>query len=113
MKIASLVLALVCAVLLPGASYAAQPKAKHPAARILVPSTVRNTKVIHPPGPVKSGIAPQGSLQRQPLISNSTSLPRIIVRHRGSNPAAVGGAATSNAKNTGAVNGTQIIRRHY
>jgi hypothetical protein len=106
-------LMLICA-LIQGTSYASQPKAKHPAARIPTPSTVRNTNVVHPSAPVRSaGAINQGAIQHHNVSVSNTSLPRIVVRHRGPNPAVVGGAATSNAKNTAAVSGTRMNPRHY
>ncbi len=81
-----------------------------------------NPTRLHQPGLDKSG-TPTDSGSRQGEIAN-TALPRrppsVIrpsvplhndVRHRGANPAVIGGSANSNSRSTGAINGTGMHRR--
>ena len=109
MKTLSFMVALLCAVLIHGTSDASQRKTKHHAVRIPTPPT----KVNHPSGPVRSAIVVNQRVQHQNVTNSNTSPPRIVMRHRGSNPAVIGGSATSNAKNTAAISGTRMNRRHY
>lgn len=77
---------------------------------------------LHQPGSDKSGGAPKsGFIQREtvnsavPLragsvIRPSTPLPNHV-RHRGPNPAVVGGSANLDGRNAGAINGTRVHRK--
>ena len=56
--------------------------------------TLHRTQPVRPPGVVRTNA---------PSLSN--------VRHRGSNPAVIGGPASSGTRNTAALNGNQIGRR--
>lgn len=73
-------------------------------------------------GPDKSATAAQGGLIQNERVNNTPSVrqpshaPRIAsslsnVRHRGPNPAFVGGTANSKTANAGAIDGTHMIRR--
>jgi hypothetical protein len=53
--------------------------------------TVQNTLPVRPPSVVRAAV---------PSLDN--------VRHRGPNPAVIGGAANSDSRNTGAINGTRM-----
>jgi len=59
----------------------------------------RNETLNHTP----SNCGPSAVRPAVPLLSN--------VRHRGANPAIVGGAGNSNSRNTGALDGTHMNRR--
>ena len=61
--------------------------------------SARNETVSHAP----SNRAPSSVRPSMPSLSN--------VRHRGANPAIVGGVGTSNARNFGALDGTHMNRR--
>ncbi len=84
-------------------------------------STHQNTFDVHQPGSeVSRGLVRGGSIQNEAvkrvLPVRSPSMLRPVTpsldnaRHRGPNPAAIGGSASSNASNTGAINGTGMHR---
>ena len=54
---------------------------------------------------------PARSTSVRPSVASLNPLPSINVRHRGSNPAVVGGSANSGISNSGAINGTGMHRR--
>jgi hypothetical protein len=73
-------------------------------------------------GSNKSGGAAKGGLIRQGQANGTQSLrtPDVVrprapslnnVRHRGANPAVIGGAANSDARDSGAINGTRVHRK--
>ena len=71
-----------------------------------------------PSGVTKDGLiqshneTPQRSLPGRPLGVVQTTAPSLSnVRHRGSNPAVIGGLASSDTRNTAAINGNQFGRR--
>jgi hypothetical protein len=81
-----------------------------------------NAMNLHQPGSDKSGGAAKGGLIQRETVN--TALPRrppsVIrpsvpllnnVRHRGANPAVIGGAANSDGRNTGVINGARVHRR--
>jgi hypothetical protein len=80
------------------------------------------SKNSHRPGSDKSGGAAQNGLARNKTVSHAPSnrapsavrpsVPSLSnVRHRGANPAIVGGVGASNARNSGALDGTHMNRR--
>jgi hypothetical protein len=79
--------------------------------------------VLHQRGSNKSGGAASRGLIRNETLRNAvpvrtssvaqtTGPSRNNVRHRGSNPAAVTGSVNSNRRNTGAIDGTRMSRKH-
>lgn len=89
-----------------------------------------NAANLHQPGLAKAGAAAKGGLIQNKIASKATPvrLPGTVrpaaaslnpslnnVRHRGPNPAVVGGSAggsaNSNSSNTGAINGTRMHRK--
>jgi hypothetical protein len=73
---------------------------------------------LHQPGSAKSG---GGSIQHgtvnralrvRPNVVRPAAPPLSSVRHRGANPGVVSGSANSDGRNTGAINGTRMNRRH-
>jgi hypothetical protein len=86
-----------------------------------------NAMNLHPPGSDKSGGAAKGgfiknekvnrALMARPTgvarstVASLNPLPNNNVRHRGPNPAVVGGSANSASSNTGGLNGTRMNRR--
>lgn len=74
------------------------------------------------PASNKSGRATKDRLSRDETGNNTLSIrPTVVrpavpsfnnVRHRDANPAVVGGLGSSNTRNTGAIDGTHISRRH-
>jgi hypothetical protein len=85
-----------------------------------------NAMNLHPPGPDKSGGAAKGGfIKNEKVNSGLTARPTSVarstvaslnplpnhVRHRGPNPAVVGGSANSASSNTGVLNGARMHRR--
>ncbi len=81
-----------------------------------------NAMNLHQPGSDKSGGAAKGGLIRNETVNDALAarMPSVVrptvpsfinVRHRGPNPAVVGGSALSHSSNTGAINGTRMNRR--
>jgi hypothetical protein len=85
-----------------------------------------NAANLHQLGSGKSGAAAKGGLIQNETASNAMPVrpPGIVrstattlnpslnnVRHRGPNPAVVGGSAKLNSSNTGAINGTRMHRK--
>jgi hypothetical protein len=89
---------------------------------------------LHQPGSDKSSTADKGGLIQNEMVHNSSSIRTSSVvrptvaslnnvrpgarswlwsagRHRGPNPAVVGGSANSDSRNTGAMNGTRMNRK--
>ena len=77
---------------------------------------------LHQPGSAKSaGAAKAGSIQnatagkaqpvRSPSVAHPVALSPYTVRHRGANPAVIGGSAGPGNRNTGAINGTRMNRK--
>ncbi len=77
---------------------------------------------LHQPGPDKSGGAAKGGLIQTETVNNALPVrpPSVVrptvpslnnVRHRGPNPAVVGGSANLQSRNTGAINGTRMNRK--
>lgn len=85
-------------------------------------STVETAAAAHPPVPARSGVAgapairqntgsaTAGHLRPQASFAATHSSP-ATARHRGDNPAAVGGAANSASENPGSLNGSLMKRR--
>ncbi len=80
-----------------------------------------NAMNLHQPGSDKSGGAAKGGLLQNDRVNNTLPVrPPCVVRptlplpnnarHRGPNPAVVGGSARSDSRNTGAINGTRMSR---
>ena len=85
-------------------------------------STTANAMNLHKPGSDKSSGAVKGGLiqnekgnhvlpVRSPSIVRPSVSPLDNVRHRGPNPAVIGGSANSITRNTGAINGTRMNRK--
>lgn len=85
-------------------------------------SRLRNAMTVHQPGSAQSGNASNnGLIQSEKLsITRSVRSPGNViaarpspnsVRHRGSNPATVGGAANSVPRNSGAINGSRMTHK--
>jgi len=75
-------------------------------------STSRNA----PGGPPRGGLVPSEIANPAPSVRPPTVVslqaPSLEnVRHRGANPAIIGGSANSDARNTGALNGTRMPRK--
>jgi hypothetical protein len=81
-----------------------------------------NTMSIHRLGSDNSGSAVKAGLIQHETINTAVprrssgvirhSVPSVNnVRHRGANPATIGGPAKSNSRNAGAINGTSVHRR--
>lgn len=85
-----------------------------------------NPTNLHQLGPDKSGGAAKAGLVKHETVNTAlpvrrlsvarTNLPSLNpslnnVRHRGPNPAVVGGSTNSNNSNTGSINGTRMHRR--
>lgn len=81
-----------------------------------------NAMNLHQAGSDKSGSAAKGGLIQTetvhdswPVRTSSVVRPTVPlfndVRHRGPNPAVVGGSANSDSRNTGAINGTGMNRK--
>jgi hypothetical protein len=77
---------------------------------------------LHQPGPDKSGAVAKGGLIPNETVNNALAVrtPSVVrptvpsllnVRHRGPNPAVVGGSPISHSSNTGAINGTRMNRK--
>jgi hypothetical protein len=77
---------------------------------------------IHPPGSTLSAGAAKGGLIPNQTVHNALAVrtPSVIrptvpslnnVRHRGPNPAVVGGSANLHSRNIGAINGTRMNRK--
>ena len=86
------------------------------------PSTLGKVIDFHRPGSDKSGASARGgSIQHKTVnialpvrpasVIRSTVSPLNNVRHRGPNPAIVGGLGNSNTRNTGSISGTHLLRR--
>ncbi|MGA8234563.1 MAG: hypothetical protein WB795_24005 [Candidatus Acidiferrales bacterium] len=82
--------------------------------------TSRNAVNLHPPGLAKSDGARKNGLvqnetgndaRRVPRVSRSTAPSLNNVRHHGPNPAVIGGSASSNGRNAGAIDGARIHRK--
>jgi len=136
-----LLLTVSCAALMQETSYAASPQhtsdKNHPHNRAgliasnrskQLPATQkrplpRNAASLRQPASARSGAAAKSALIQNetakhalPVRSTSVrpsvaSLNPTNVRHRGSNPAVVGGLANSANSHTGAINGTRMHRR--
>ena len=85
-------------------------------------SAAGNSESPHRPGSDKSGGVAQNGLARNETVRHAPSnrglsavrpsVPSLgNVRHRGANPAIVGGVRTSNARSSGALGGTHMNRR--
>jgi hypothetical protein len=85
-------------------------------------SKTENAMDSYQPGSIKFGIAERGGLipngsvssalpARPSIALRSAAPPLNNVRHRGPNPAVVGGSANFHGSSTGAVNGTQMNRK--
>ncbi len=85
-------------------------------------SMPENAMNLHQPGSDKSGGAAKGESIHNEAINNAlpvrppsavrpTMLSLNTVRHRGPNPAVVGGSANSNRRNTAAIDGTRMHRK--
>ncbi len=81
-----------------------------------------NAMNLHQAGSDKSGSAAKGGLIQNetvhdawPVRTSSVVRPTVPpfndVRHRGPNPAVVGGSANSDSRNTGSIDGTRMHRR--
>jgi hypothetical protein len=81
-----------------------------------------NAMNLHQPGSDKSsGAAKSGTIRNETgNIALAVRTPSVVrptvpsfnnVRHRGPNPAAVGGSPNSHSSNTGAINGTRMNRK--
>jgi len=81
-----------------------------------------NAMNLHPPGSDKSAGAAKGGLIQNETVNNVLPVrtPSVVrptvpalnnVRHRGPNPAVVGGSPISHSSNTGAINGTRMNRK--
>jgi hypothetical protein len=74
------------------------------------PSKNRSTGAVSKPA-AESELNSQARSVRPPnLVPSARSSPNNA-RHRGPNPATVGGTANSNARNVGAINGTRMSRK--
>jgi hypothetical protein len=78
-------------------------------------SKLGNDRNLHEPGSIKRVFAASGgSFQSKPSRTVPAGRPKVvarsvmIARHRGSNPAFVGGPTSINAKGTGIIDGTQM-----
>jgi len=76
----------------------------------------------HQPGSDKSGVTAKGGLIQNETVNNALPIrsPSVVrpavaslnnIRHRGPNPAVVGGSANSGSRSTGAINGTRMNRK--
>jgi hypothetical protein len=85
-------------------------------------SAAEDSKNSHRPGSDKSGGAAKNGLIRNETVNHaasnrgpSTARPSVPslgnVRHRGPNPAIIGGAGSSNTRNTAALDGTHMNRK--
>jgi hypothetical protein len=85
-------------------------------------STSGNAMNLHQPGSAKSGGAAKDGLMQNETLNNALPVrpPTVVrptvplrtnVRHRSANPAVIGGSATSDRRNTVAINGTHMNRR--
>jgi len=81
-----------------------------------------NAMNLHQPGPNKFNSAAKGGATHQEAVNSalpvrpstearSTAPSLENVRHRGANPAVIGGSANSYSGNTGAINGTRMNRK--
>jgi len=86
-------------------------------------SASEDSKNSHGPGSDKPAGAAQNGLARNETVNHAPShrapsavrpaVPALsTMRHRGANPAIVGGAGNSNTRNTTALDGTHMSRRH-
>ena len=100
-----------------------RPKQLPNSRRRSIPGNAMN---LHQPGSDKSGAAAKGGLIQNETANNALPVrpPSAVrprqrvspslnnVRHRGPNPAVIGGSAgNSNSRNTGAINGTRMHRK--
>jgi hypothetical protein len=103
-------------------SRASLAKANRPKQLPNVRQRSRPGNALHQPGPDKSGGAAKGGLIPNETVNNALAVrtPSVVrptvpllnnVRHRGPNPAAVGGSPNSHGSNTGAINGTRMNRK--
>jgi len=103
----------------PSPTEATRPK--HPS-RSGEHSKSRNAIALHQPGPNRPGPVTRNGLihnqtgnhtlpVRSPGVVGSSELTSNNVRHRGPNPAVIGGPASSIARNTAALNGTHMGHR--
>ncbi len=84
-------------------------------------STSGTAMNLHQPGSDKSGASARGALIQHGTVNVSAPIrpasiwPRVPLpnnaRHRGANPAVIGGSASSNGRNAGAIDGAHINRR--
>jgi hypothetical protein len=84
-------------------------------------STSGTAMNLHQPGSDKSGASARGALIQHGTVNVFASIrpasirPRVPlpnnVRHRGANPAVIGGSASSNSRNAGAIDGAHMNRR--
>ena len=84
-------------------------------------STSGNATNLHQPGLSKSGGVANGLSQkatvnnvlpvRRPSVTRPIVPSPSNVRHRGANPAVIGGSANSDSRNTGAINGARMNRK--
>ena len=81
-----------------------------------------NAMNLHQPGSDKSSGAAKGGLIQNATVNKALPVrpPSVVrptapllnnARHRGVNPAVIGGPANSDGRNTGAINGTRVHRR--
>jgi hypothetical protein len=77
---------------------------------------------LHHPGSDKFGRAAKGGLIQNETVNKALAVrtPSVVrptvpsfnnVRHRGPNPAVIGGSTNSNRRNNGTINGTHMNRR--
>lgn len=128
MKLTSLVLILICAVVIPG-TVAADDVTPHANGNAADQKSGDRHVAQHSRSLAEAKAAGEGRIR--PTLSNNPThsatsnpaLPRRAapsppplpgnVRHRGLNPAVIGGAAKSDVRNTSAINGTHMNRRQH
>lgn len=128
MRLTSLLLLLICAIVIHGT--AAADDVTHHANGNAADQQSGNRRVAQHNRSL-AGAKVAGENHIRPTLSNNGTytatsnpvLPRRVVpstpalhsniRHRGLNPAVIGGAAKSDAKNTSAINGTHMNRRQH
>jgi hypothetical protein len=104
---------------LTGLTQANRPKQLPHSRQRSIPGNAMN---LHQPGADKSGGALKGGLIHNEIVNNALPVrtqsvvrPAVLslnnVRHRGPNPAVVGGSVSSDSRNIGAINGTRMNRK--
>jgi hypothetical protein len=89
----------------------ANGRPRSPSGNVLHPAGANKTGGAVDGGFIRTGTTNNALASRAPSAIRPTAPPLSAVRHRGPNPAVVGGAPNIHGSNTGAINGTRMNRK--